>query len=100
MTELLTILQPPGARQAAKRANAAAANGADDDSDCSDDDHFDDDDEEEVDEEAVAEAWERAKAEYTPDKLGEELALIKEVALGTMRALKEAHGVCELACNA
>jgi len=92
LTELLTILQPPGARQAAKRANAAAANGADDDSDCSDDDHFDDDDEEEVDEEAVAEAWERAKAEYTPDKLGEELALIKEVALGTMRALKEAHG--------
>jgi hypothetical protein len=56
----------------------------DDDDDDDDDDDMDDDEEEE----GVAEAWEEAKRTYTPEKLHEELGLIKTIALGSLRGAR------------
>ena len=43
--------------------------------------------------EAAAQEFEIAKAALTPEKLNEELAVIKSFCIGVLRGMKEAHGV-------
>ena len=96
LTEALPITQPPPPPKGDKESGGkpGKSSGGDD----SDDDFDDDEDEDEDDGSkggpSLAEitvAFEQAKAAYTPDMLKQELELIKAVALGTLRGMKEAH---------
>ena len=95
VTEILSAERPPNAQGGGGGGGAAKKQkkgGNNDDSDNSDDDDDDDGNPrvEEVDEEAV-ERWAASKRAYTPGKLWEELTVIKTVALGVLRGMKEAN---------
>ena len=91
LTELLTPMRRPGDK-GARVGRKQASGGAEVDDDDHSDDDFDDDEDE--DEEALAKArteWEAAKMALTPSKLEQSLALVKTVALGVLRGMKEAN---------
>ena len=77
LTELLRIVRPPGGR----RKGVAGDDDGDDDSDS---------DAEDEDEDEVA-AFEAHKAAMTPERLDEELTIIKTTALGVLQGMKEAN---------
>ena len=92
LTEALPITRPPPKAEAAAKEDRKGGGGGDSDSDSDFD--FDEDGESRggSNEAEMIKAFEQARARYTPEQLHKELELIKTVAMGTLRGMKEAHG--------
>ena len=92
LTELLIVDTPPrpaSADDLAARLREAEMGSSDDESDADGDSEDEDGGRAAA---AAASAWAAKVREYTPERLREELSLIKEVVLGCMRGMREAHG--------